>query len=114
MGLLFLCKIFIDMNLRKIIREEVGNDVVFEVLGNEYIIIRNNELKPYRKNYITEEEYDQLETFMNSIGIELRKFNYFQLRSNEELQIYSMRFKLRDEMLKKYIEIMGSEPSFDF
>ena len=102
------------MNLKKIIKEEISGDVVFEVLGNEYIIIRNNELKPYKKNYITKEEYNQLESFMDSIGIDLHKFNYGEFRGDGEIQIYSMRYKLRDEMLKKYIEIMGNEPSFDF
>jgi hypothetical protein len=100
------------MNIKRIIREEMGDDIVINILGNEYIVVRDNELKPYRKLYITEDEYNDLESFMDSIGITLRKFNY-GVTSDEGVElIASMRYKMRDETLKRYIETMSGDIDF--
>jgi len=100
------------MNIRKIIQEEMDNNVVINILGNEYIVVRNNELKPYGKNYITKDEYDDLASFMDGIGITVSKFNYYEDRSTGQKIVASMRYKMREETLKRYIDIMGGEIDF--
>jgi hypothetical protein len=109
------------MNIKKIIQEEVnGNeDIILTILGNQYVVVRDNELKPYSyfddngqmagKYYITGDEYEELKSFMDGIGITLRKFNY---NSNDYTAVYSMRFKMRDEVLKNYIDIMSGDTNF--